>query len=220
MTLLLYSFRRCPYAMRARMAIAAAGLDPEYREVDLSDRPAHLRSISHKATVPVVQLADGTVIDESLDVMRWALGQNDHDGWLPRNQEVAETDALIATNDGEFKHDLDRFKYDDRYEDSDPIKARDRAECFVAELDARLRCHRFLLGDSVAFADVAIFPFLRQFARTDPDWFGSTPHAAVRCWLAGWETNPRYRAIMTKLTPWRPGNSPIGFAAACGLTAM
>ena len=92
--------------MRARMAIAAAGLDPEHREVDLSDRPAHLRSISPKATVPVVQLANGTVIDESLDVMRWALGQNDQEGWLPRDGDVAQTDTLIATNDWDFKTDL------------------------------------------------------------------------------------------------------------------
>lgn len=216
MTFLLYSFRRCPYAMRARMALAVAGLDPEHREIDLKDRPAHLRELSPKATVPVLQLEDGSVIDESLNVMRWALAQNDPEGWLPHEEEAAETDRWIAANDGEFKHDLDRFKYADRYEDSDPLQARDRAERFVIELDGRLRSHRYLLRDTIALVDVAIFPFVRQFAAADRAWFDDTAHSKVHRWLADWEADPLFRAIMTKIAPWQPGDPAIGFAAAYG----
>lgn len=216
-TFLLYSFRRCPYAMRARMAIAAAGLDPEHREVALQHRPTHLREISPKATVPVLQLDDGTVIAESLDVMRWALAQNDPDGWLPGPEAEADTESLIATNDGPFKTDLDRFKYAERYEDSDPIAARDRAEQVVAHLDSRLRRHRFLTRESISFADVAIFPFVRQFARTDAAWFEGTAHAAVRDWLAAWDVHPLCVAVMAKVAPWRLTDPPTRFTTVFGL---
>jgi len=171
---ILYSFRRCPYAMRARMALSVSGQVLEHREVDLKQRPEQLIAVSPKATVPVVVLADGTVLEESIDVMRWALAQHDPEGWLPSTEEDrATTEALIARNDGDFKQHLDRYKYATRYDDVDPLEHRTAASAILSELDHRLRSGTYLLGDRFTFADAALAPFVRQFAFADKAWFDS-----------------------------------------------
>jgi len=210
----LYSFRRCPYAMRARMAIAAADCEIEHREILLSDRPEHLRAISATATVPCLEIRPGKVLVESLQIMSWALEQHDPLNWLPAQDQVKVADELIASNDGEFKYNLDRFKYPTRYDDADPLTARTNAERFVISLDEQLGRHTQLLGDKVSMADVAIFPFVRQFSRADEGWFASTPYEAVRRWLAWWETAPIFGRIMAKIPVWQPSDPVLRFTTA------
>lgn len=196
------------------MAIGAAGCEVEHREILLSDRPEHLRAISAKSTVPCLEIGPGEVLVESLPIMSWALDQHDPLGWLPVQDQVTVIDGLIATNDGEFKHNLNRFKYPARYDNPDPLLARSNAERFVARLNERLRQHRHLVGDDVSIADVAILPFVRQFSRTDEGWFSATPYEAVRRWLAWWETAPPFLRVMAKIPVWQPGNPALRFTTA------
>lgn len=193
---ILYSYRRCPYAMRARMALWAAGIQVELREVSLREKPRHLLQISPKGTVPVLQLLDGTVLEQSLDIMHWALQQKDAQRWL-RN-EMTLADALISMNDGEFKQALDRYKYPERYPEQTQLFYRQQGEQFLQRLEALLVEHRFLLGDSASIADVAIFPFIRQFAAVDAQWFGQSAYPELREWLAGWVEGELFAEVMQK----------------------
>ena len=200
---ILYSFRRCPYAMRARLALAASGVRHERREVKLAAKPAEMLEASPKGTVPVLVLPGGTVIDESIDIMVWALGQSDAEGWLTRHDP-----ALVAANDGGFKHDLDRYKYPERH-DSEPAAHRASALEFLAMLESRLAHSANLCGESEGLADAAIMPFVRQFAAVEPDWFAAQPLPRVQAWLARHLASPRYAAVMEKLPPWAAGDSPL-----------
>jgi len=200
---ILYSFRRCPYAMRARLALMVSGTVCEIREVKLAAKPAELREASAKATVPVVVLPDGRVIDESLDIMRWALGRNDPEGWLSHGDG-----ALIAANDGPFKHHLDRYKYPERH-GSDPAEHRAAAMEILHGLDQRLAVQPQLCGERRGLADMAIFPFVRQFAATDREWFDAQPLPHLRAWLDGHLASPLFAAIMPRLAPWQAGDEPI-----------
>lgn len=193
---ILYSYRRCPYAMRARMALWAAKIQVELREVSLREKPQHLLQISPKGTVPVLQLADGTVLEQSLDIMRWALLQNDACGWLSGDMLMA--DSLISVNDGEFKKALDRYKYPERYPEQSALFYREQGEQFLQRLEALLAEHRFLLGDSASMADVAIFPFIRQFSAVDAEWFGQSAYPRLREWLAGWVEGELFAEVMQK----------------------
>jgi glutathione S-transferase len=197
---LLYSFRRCPYAIRARMALASAGLGVRIHEVSLRDKPAHLLSLSPKATVPVLQLPDGQVIEESVDIMLWALRQCDPQGWLamaPADANLAH--QWVARNDATFKPLLDRYKYATRHPQSTPREHRDCAmDAFVRPLDAVLRERAFLLGASASWADVALFPFLRQFAMVDPAWFAQAPLPGLREWLAHWTGSVFFQSVMSR----------------------
>ncbi|WP_255659352.1 glutathione S-transferase [Methylophilus sp. Leaf408] len=193
---ILYTYRRCPYAMRARMAIWAARIQVELREISLREKPQHLLQISPKATVPVLQLADGAVLEQSLDIMRWALQQNDPSGWLKFNMVMA--DSLISVNDGEFKKSLDRYKYPERYPEQSVLFYREQGEQFLQRLETLLAEHRFLLGDSASIADVAIFPFIRQFAAVDAEWFGRSSYSRLRDWLAGWMEGELFAEVMQK----------------------
>lgn len=204
---LLYSFRRCPYAMRARLAIAVSGVAVELREIKLSAKPQPMLEASPKGTVPVVVLPDGSVIEQSLDVMHWALGQHDPEGWLHRDDA-----ALIARNDGPFKHDLDRYKYPERH-GSDAIAHRESGLEFLAELDARLAAHGQLCGKDRGLADMAVMPFVRQFAATDPVWFASQPLPHLQRWLAGHVKSDLFASVMGKFAPWREGDLPVVFPA-------
>ncbi len=209
---ILYSFRRCPYAMRARLAIARAGVAVKLREVVLRDKPAHMLEISPKGTVPVLQLADGTVIDESLDVMLWALGQNDPDGWLsPEKGTLADMLALIADCDGDFKHNLDRFKYAARYDDVDPLAHRQAAEGFLATLEVRLEGGGWLFGHRPCLADYAILPFIRQFASVDRAWFYAAPYPALQAWLEAFMEGAFFKSVMKKYPQWHPGDVEADF---------
>lgn len=210
---ILYSFRRCPYAMRARMAIAVSGRTVELREIELRNRPAEIYAASAKGTVPVLALPTGEVIDESLDVMRWALAQNDPEAWVPADATTQrETEALLVRNDGEFKHHLDRYKYATRYEDVDELEHRDAASVILRELDARLRQHTYLLDNELRFADAAIAPFVRQFAIADRAWFDSQDWTALRRWLDRFIASDRFRAIMQKYPVWQPNAAALSVA--------
>lgn len=205
---ILYSFRRCPYAMRARLALSSARLDIRVREVVLRDKPAEMLAASPKGTVPVLVLEDGEVIDESLDVMRWALAQHDPEDWL--GADAAKTDALIAQNDGPFKRTLDRYKYPNRYEaeGADPIENRDTGLAILQNLSQRIAAHGGqLFGPAPTLADMATFPFVRQFAHTDMDWWETAAPGPVKTWLAGHKESARFRAIMAKYPQWVPGGA-------------
>jgi glutathione S-transferase len=189
---ILYSFRRCPYAIRARLALLVCDTAFEVREVKLSDKPAELRAASPKATVPVLVMADGKVIDESLDIMRWALRRRDPEGWLDGDDA-----ALIAINDGAFKHHLDRYKYPERHH-TDLAGHRDACLEILAALEARLRAADHLCGDRRSLTDAAILPFVRQFAAVDRAWFAAQPLPEVQRWLASWLASPLFVQAMAR----------------------
>jgi glutathione S-transferase len=203
MTPVLYSFRRCPYAMRARLAIAVAGTGCALREVKLSAKPEAMLAASPKGTVPVLVLPDGQVIDESLDIMRWALGQRDPECWL-----IGDDPELIDRNDGPFKHDLDRYKYPDRY-GIDPLKHRALGLEFLRELDCRLGRRSQLCGPVRSMTDAAIMPFVRQFAAVDQKWFSDHPLPHLKVWLADHISSELFHWIMLRVAPWAPGDQPV-----------
>jgi glutathione S-transferase len=196
---LLYSFRRCPFAIRARLAIAASGIEVNVCEVDLREKPAALLAASPKGTVPVLQFTDGRVIDESLAIMRWALAVRDPEGWLAGDSDEAR--ALITRNDGPFKRDLDRYKYAGRTAGATVGQHRAQAEVFPIELEARLATTQGLCGDRYGLADFAILPFVRQFSMVDPAWFCAAPYPQLRRWLAFGVDSARFRMVMQKPAP-------------------
>jgi glutathione S-transferase len=202
---ILYSFRRCPYAMRARLALAVSGTVCELREVKLSAKPTAMLAASPKGTVPVLVLRDGTVIEQSLDVMRWALAQSDPEGWLTRDDP-----ALIARNDGAFKHDLDRYKYPARH-GSDALAHRTSGLAFLRDIDARLAVHGQLCGPERGLTDMAIMPFVRQFASVDAAWFEGADLPHVQRWLTGHVESALFGTVMEKFAPWREGDAVVHF---------
>jgi len=189
------------------MALLVSGTGCTIREVKLSRKPAELIAASPKATVPVIVRTDGGVIEESLAIMRWALEQNDPEGWLER-----EDRALIEANDGLFKHHLDRYKYPERH-GSDPTEHRAAGLALLAGLETRLAAGRNLCGDARGITDIAIFPFVRQFAETDRSWFETQPLPRLQSWLCGHLQSRLFREIMVRLDPWLPADVPIGFPA-------
>jgi glutathione S-transferase len=197
----LYTFRRCPYAMRARMALLQAGRAFEAVEVSLREKPANLLALSPKATVPVLQLPDGSVIEESWEILRWALAAPDAKGWWAPAQLPANLD-LVQRNDGDFKLHLDRWKYPQRYQGGPltPAAHRDRAlSVLLQPLEARLQSAPYLGGTTPCATDLAVMPFIRQFALVDPGWFASQSLPSVRAWLDGWLVSPLFIACMYKL---------------------
>jgi glutathione S-transferase len=189
--------------MRARLALHKAGIACEHREVALKAKPPEMLALSPKGTVPVLQRMDGTVIDESLEVMLWALRQQDPDGWLTKDTETAR--ALIKQNDTEFKYWLDRYKYHIRYPEQTETEYRDQALQFVGTLEPLLAAQggAGLYDQHWTLADAAIFPFIRQFAGVDREWFDGTDYVHVVRWLAAWEQSDLFRAIMDKRQVWR-----------------
>ena len=179
---ILYSFRRCPYAIRARLAIAYTGIPVEIREVHLKHKPEQMLAVSPKGTVPVLQLPDGKVIDESLDIMRWALAQHYPEHWLDAGEDA---ENLIQWNDGDFKYYLDRYKYADRYPEYPASYYRSQGEMFLAELESKLSQTRCLGGNQFSIADAAIFPFIRQFGAVDSRWFISSHYQYLASDLFG-----------------------------------
>lgn len=209
----MYSFRRCPYAMRARLALAVSGVHCEVREVVLRSKPAEMLAVSHKATVPVLVLASGEVIDESLDIMLWALRHHDPEQWLaPPQTPLQDMLALVAANDLTFKHDLDRYKYPNRYLMASPSPSaldltafaqthRAAGAKWLRQLEAMLTAQN-LFGASASLADAAVLPFVRQFAHTDAAWFAEQPWPRLRAWLARFEASDLYRTVMVKHLTW------------------
>lgn len=214
---LLYSFRRCPYAMRARLAIAASGQRVELREVVLRDKPPELIAASPKATVPVLILPDGQVIEQSIDIMLWALRLHDPQAWLnPPSGSLDGMLTLIARNDTNsesgFKHHLDRYKYPNRYPGADVSQHRSAGAAFLMELEHRLAATACLFGNRPALADMAIAPFVRQFAATDPDWFAGQPWPRLHAWLNTITASRRFNHVMGKYPQWRAGAHPTLFS--------
>jgi glutathione S-transferase len=208
---ILYSFRRCPYAIRARLAIASSGESVELREVVLRDKAPEFLATSPSATVPCLKAGE-TVIDESLDIMLWALRQADHEKWLqPQAEDLDAALALIRSCDGPFKRHLDRYKYDTRYPDADRNEERAGASEFLRELDSRLAANGWLFGNRACLADYAILPFVRQFANTDRVWFDGEGWPALRVWLENFERSARFGAVMSKHDPWRHGDERVVF---------
>jgi len=207
---ILYSFRRCPYAMRARLALQAASIKVELREVALRQKPAAMLSISPKGTVPVLQIDNGKVIAESLDIMHWALQQNDPENWLPPASTPAAHE-LINTNDNEFKAWLDRYKYADRYPEHPQAYYRQQAEQFLATLESRLQQTPYLSTAHFSLTDAAILPFIRQFAAVDASWFQQAPYPLLTAWLQNFTNSARFTAIMHNYSAWQPGDPPTRF---------
>ena len=208
----LYSFRRCPYAMRARMAMAVSQQQCALREVVLTHKPAELLQASPKGTVPVLVLADGTVIDQSLDIMLWALQAHDPEHWLPHDEAAwARTRAWVAENDGPFKQALDRYKYPHRYGLPDGIAHRTAGAVFLHSLNTKLTDQPYLAGPHFGLADAALAPFVRQFAHTDAQWFNQQNWPALQAWLARFEQSSTYLCTMDKVPAWIPGQAPVTF---------
>lgn len=212
---ILYSFRRCPYAMRARMALSVSGQACELREVVLRDKPAEMIAASPKATVPVLVHADGTVLEQSLDIMLWALDRNDPESWL--TPEIGDRDQmldLIERMDGPFKHHLDRYKYANRYDANESIDHRAEALGHLQELEQRLTAHRCLFGERLSLADIAIAPFVRQFANTDAEWFAAQPVPRLQAWLSEFTGSERFLSCMAKHAQWENTGPGILFPSA------
>lgn len=206
----LYSFRRCPYAIRARMALAYAGIQVELREVKLSDKPSEFMRLSAKATVPVLLTADGVLYDESLDIMYWALSISDPEQWQSHDAESA---GLIRHNDEVFKPLLDAYKYADQHPQLSQLEHRHRAEPFLQSIEARLEKHSWLTAERQTISDVAIMPFIRQFAGVEPKWFEHSDYARVRSWLGRQLDSELFQRVMQKYAFWRSGDVAVYFEA-------
>ncbi|MBL1421517.1 MAG: glutathione S-transferase [Alphaproteobacteria bacterium] len=218
---ILYSFRRCPYAMRARIGLLEANIKVELREIVLRDKPAHMCQISPKATVPVLLLPNGTLIDESLDILLWALNQNDPNNLLAADKNI--TNKLIEQTDGtkssHFKHHLDRYKYASRHAVENPrvseqataLTARKDSETYIQTLESLLANNPFLLADKPTLADYAIAPFIRQFANSGREWWNAAPYPNTQKWLEAFIASPTFQTIFQKFPLWKDGDPPIHF---------
>ena len=199
----LYSFRRCPYAMRARLALRVSGVTYEHREVALKAKPPEMLAASPKGTVPVLCLDTGEVLDQSLDIMWWALRQNDPHGWLPLTPEaLCDAQDVIAVSDGAFKANLDRYKYPQRFGLMEGVRHRDEAAAWLLTLDTRLHSQAFLSGKRWGLLDACVAPVVRQFARTDRAWFDAQPWPQLAQWLVAFENSEAFAAVMHKHPLW------------------
>ncbi|MBN3561305.1 glutathione S-transferase [Aliamphritea spongicola] len=210
----LYSFRRCPYAMRARLALAYSQQQVQLREVVLRNKPRAMLDVSPKGTVPVLVLPDGRVIDESFDIMRWALRQNDPQDWLLNSDADLQWDmqGLIQENDFVFKQHLDRYKYFERHPEHTQVYYRDQCMVSLAKLETRLaKYDGYLVLPRMTLADMAIVPFVRQFAHVDRDWFYSSEYPHLQAWVSGFCDSDLFRKVMPKFAPWDEADDPIIF---------
>ncbi|MGH2419947.1 glutathione S-transferase [Pseudomonas canadensis] len=192
---LLYSFRRCPYAMRARLALRYSGVPVRIVEVSLKAKPAEMLALSPKGTVPVLNV-DGQVIEESLEIMQWALAQHDPDNWLLQGDPAVF--ALIAENDQGFKYHLNRYKYAERYPEHSMEQYRAEGEVFLQKLEDLLADRAYLLADHPSLADMALAPFVRQFAHVDREWFAASPYTQLQAWLQRFLESPLFISVMAK----------------------
>ncbi|WP_299487048.1 glutathione S-transferase [Acaryochloris sp. IP29b_bin.137] len=203
---ILYSFRRCPYAMRARLALTVSRQVCELREVVLRDKPQEMLNVSPKGTVPVLIKVDGSVLAESLDIMMWALKQQDPERWLRFDpDQMMNLQALVAECDGPFKHHLDRYKYAQRYENTNAVEHRTEGSQFLEKLNHQLGETAYLSDQHRSWADMAIAPFVRQFANTDRQWFDAQPWCHLQAWLAEFLASDIFQQIMEKYPQWKSG---------------
>ena len=203
---ILYSFRRCPYAIRARMALAYSNITIELKEISLSNRPQELYHISTKGTVPVLSINNSTIIDESLDIMKWALKQNDLDNWISNNIEFQL--EMIKVYDDEFKFWLDRYKYFDRFPEKNRVFYRSKCSEYLTKLNQLLECNKYLLTNKILFVDVAIVPFIRQCANIDKLWFQET-YSKLSDWLTYIIESKLFVSVMEKYLEYNDELKPI-----------
>ena len=207
---ILYSFRRCPYCMRAHMALKQSGIKVELREVKLSDIPAEALALSPDATVPILVLPDGSVFTESWDIVKWSLSQNDPNNWLGDNNEHSlDAEILIETNDYSFKEDLDHYKYADRFPEHSEEHYRTACEEFIEELEEMLSNNHYLLADQISLADIGVFPFVRQFSMVNKEWFDRTPYSKVQNWLQDFIDSELFQVIFHKHETWNSDATAI-----------
>ena len=197
--------------MRARLAIRYSGVKVQLREVVLRHKPAAMLAISPKATVPVLLLPDGRVLEESWDIVHWATAVNDPDAIRGDAALVSLANALVEKNDTDFKQHLDHYKYADRFPEFSAEHYRSQAEGFLAQLEEKLSQHQFLLTDSISLADIGIFPFVRQFAHVDIDWFRQSPYTRLIQWLDFFLDSEPFNSVMKKYPPWAEGQTPLLF---------
>nr|WP_275679294.1 glutathione S-transferase [Pseudomonas entomophila] len=199
MRVILYSFRRCPWAMRARLALHYAQCDVQVREVKMKEKPPELLALSPKGTVPVLDTGAG-VLEESLDIMRWALDRHDPEDWRLQADSAAArlADTLIARNDSTFKAQVNLYKYAERYPEHTRAHYRQQAEPWLAELEGMLDGRPYLLADHPSLADAALLPLMRQFAGVEPEWFAEAAYPRLRSWLQGWLASDLFKTVMAK----------------------
>lgn len=205
---ILYSFRRCPYAMRARLVLYSSGIQCELREVVLRDKPEEMIEISPKATVPVLQLSDGSVIDESHDIAVWAIGQNDPNKWSGFLEEMSE---LVKVNDFKFKTHLDKYKYSSRNPELSKEEHRENAKFYLEHLESLLEKNGFLSADKQTVTDLVVFPFIRQFAFVDKEYFDDLKFERLKKWLEYHLNTDMFKNIMRKYKQWRSGSEIVYF---------
>jgi len=211
---ILYSFRRCPYAMRARLALLVAGVPCVLREVALKNKPQAMLALAPQGTVPVLVLPDGRVLAQSLDIMRFALDHKDPLAWLPHDEvDRARQQAWVERNDGPFKFALDRYKYPQRFGLGDNSAYRLAGEQYLGELNDWLCHNRALAGAHFGYADAAIAPFVRQWAHTDAARFASADWSALQAWLQAFEQFEGFALVMEKYPVWEPSQAPVHFPA-------
>jgi glutathione S-transferase len=198
---ILYSFRRCPYAMRARFSLAYSGLQYELREVDLKNKPQELLEVSPKGTVPVLLFSDGTIIEESMDIIHYALKYNDPDNWFCQNSAIL--DYIVNKNDNEFVPVLRKYKYHERYPNqSKEYYLKQAEDLFIVWLEETLSGSNYLVNNQISSADIALFPFVRQFVMADQIWFNNSKYNNIRRWLESFISHPLYNIIMKKHLPY------------------
>ena len=202
---ILYSFRRCPYAIRARMVLSYMEVSVELREVLLNERPQSLYKISSKGTVPVLLLDDGKVLDESLDIMLWAIKQGEQKLY---EDKLNEQNQLIKYNDTKFKYWLDKYKYHVRYLEHSRDYYQRKCSKTLAEYDMMLRGNAYLMGDRIRLADIAIFPFIRQCANVDQNWFNNK-YPNLNQWLEIWKQSRVFKSVMMKYNQWKLGDESL-----------
>ena len=212
---ILWSFRRCPFAIRARLALVASGQRVQLREILIREKPFTFLVTSPKGTVPVLDLRDGKIIDESRDIMFWALVQNDPEGWLNiwhRHPDMVE--LFFDKLDGPFKNDLDRYKYASRFDRSVARLHRDDGAQFLVTMNAMLEQTGVLSGSNLGIMDFASLPFVRQFRLTDPEWFDAQSWRHLSRWLNSFLHSKLFHEVMHKYVPWQEGTDEIGLPAA------
>ena len=209
-TPILYSFRRCPYCMRVHMALKYARLKIILREVELSDLPSEALAVSPHATVPSLVISENEYMDESWDIVKWATQQSDPENWLGENNEyLKDAEMLVETNDYSFKDDLDHYKYADRFPEQAMEYYRQRGEEFLEELNEMLEQNNFLLAEHITIADIAVFPFIRQFAMVDKGWFDKAPYPQLQRWLDFILETEWFSEAFKKHETWQPGSEDI-----------
>jgi glutathione S-transferase len=202
---ILYSFRRCPYAMRARIVLYYSKISHEHREVDLKNKPQDMLDVSTKGTVPILLLPNASVLDQSLDIMYWALSRNDPNNWLPTSSATRKiANSVIEENDTIFKSSLDRYKYPDRYNSENISSNDDKNQClkFMEKIESKIEGKNFILSDRISMVDIAIFPFIRQFSLVDETWFHSLPYTLVKKWLLALCESNLFNSVMNKFESW------------------